>query len=414
MSAEEADLPAWRREKIFPEKPGEGAYGLVGEKSQAYAFATFEELEAHLGKEEVEVGLIWTPERERCFPPEEEPQLLEILRRRKVGRFKGDLRRSLVMGGLFALPLLYGVVMGGFSWKALQSQQFGFMAVLWLMFGAIPAYEAWKRLRRARVLDSANLGQEAQEVRFEIWLLRQSVGVTKLLIGMLLGVYLVQVLIGYEYMKALLGALLAPKEQFGRGFIEAGVPAAGLIKENGYFAGEWWRLFTGPMMHANLLHIGMNGLALLYLGRRTEVLAGWPHLVLVYLFALLGGSLASTYGFPDAPAVGASGAILGLLGFLLVFEFLHGRLVPKRATRRLYAGLILTFVVGAVGYRFIDNWAHGGGLVAGMIYAAVVFPKSSSPHRPRPTRLDVVAGGASLLLIVSFALLGVLLMKGSG
>ena len=108
----------------------------------------------------------------------------------------------------------------------------------------------------------------------------------------------------------------------------------------------------------------------------------------------------------------SSGGILGLLGFLLVFEFLHGKLVPRRATRRLCAALVFTFVVGFVGYNLIDNWAHGGGLFAGMLYAAIVFPRSSSPHRPRSTLMDRVLGGGAAVVVLAGAFYAVMRMRG--
>jgi membrane associated rhomboid family serine protease len=103
---------------------------------------------------------------------------------------------------------------------------------------------------------------------------------------------------------------------------------------------------------------------------------------------------------------------MGLLGFLLVFETLHRPLVPESSRRRLLAGVLLTGAIGFVFHRFIDNAAHAGGLVAGMIYAALVFPKSSSPHRPRATAADVVLGGGALGLLVSSAVLACLKMLG--
>ena len=182
----------------------------------------------------------------------------------------------------------------------MQSQELGLFSVLWLMFGGIPAYEAWKRKRRAAQLNSENLSGEAQEVRFEIWLRRQSIPLTKILLGAVAGVFLVQILSGPGL----------------------GVQEAGLIKKGsngtGYFYGECWRLLTAPMLHGQLIHIVMNGLGLLYLGRRTEVMAGWAHLALVFLISMLAGGMASAYGLPELPSVGASGGILGLLGFLLV------------------------------------------------------------------------------------------------
>jgi membrane associated rhomboid family serine protease len=98
---------------------------------------------------------------------------------------------------------------------------------------------------------------------------------------------------------------------------------------------------------------------------------------------------------------------MGWLGFLLVFESLHANLVPRRASRRLIAGVLLTGMIGLIGYRFIDNAAHAGGLLAGMLYAAIVFPKSTSPLRPRSTITDRIAGAAALGVLVLSALFAV-------
>ena len=104
---------------------------------------------------------------------------------------------------------------------------------------------------------------------------------------------------------------------------------------------------------------------------------------------------------------------MGLLGFLLVFETLHVRLVPRPTRRRLGAALLVTFVIGFIGYRFIDNFAHAGGLVAGVLYAGIVFPKSRSARRPRANRADIFAGGVALAVLTGSALFAVTLMLAS-
>jgi membrane associated rhomboid family serine protease len=129
------------------------------------------------------------------------------------------------------------------------------------------------------------------------------------------------------------------------------------------------------------------------------VFARWPHLPLVFLLAAVVGGEASVR-FVAATSVGASGGLMGWLGFLIVFETLHGKLVPWSARRRLAAGVVLTAVIGLLGYRFIDNAAHLGGLLAGMTYAVIVFPKSSSPRRPCSTLTDRLAGSAALGVLV--------------
>jgi membrane associated rhomboid family serine protease len=143
----------------------------------------------------------------------------------------------------------------------------------------------------------------------------------------------------------------------------------------------------------------MNASAFLYLGKRLEVFARWPHLVLVFFFSASVGGEASAR-LLEAPSVGASGGLMGWLGFLLVFETLHQSLVPRRARRRLAAGVILTALIGLIGYRYIDNAAHAGGLLAGMLYAIIVFPPSSSPVRPRANMTDRIAGASALLILM--------------
>jgi membrane associated rhomboid family serine protease len=103
---------------------------------------------------------------------------------------------------------------------------------------------------------------------------------------------------------------------------------------------------------------------------------------------------------------------MGWLGFLLVFETLHSALVPRSAKRRLIGGVLMTALIGLVGYRFIDNAAHFGGLLAGMVYAGIVFPKSVSVLRPKINATDRIVGMASLAVIAASAFLAVIRMMG--
>ena len=189
------------------------------------------------------------------------------------------------------------------------------------------------------------------------------------------------------------------------------VDRAGLTKTGGR-PEDWWRLLSGPFLHGHWLHWLMNASALAYLGKRVEVFARWPHMALVLLLSMWIGGEASARFMDRLPSVGISGGLMGLLGFLLVFESMHRRLVPESARRRLLVAIVVTGVLGYLFRHIIDNAAHAGGLVGGMIYAAVVFPPSSSPHRPRTTSADLVFGGAALGLLSASALLACVKMLG--
>ncbi len=83
--------------------------------------------------------------------------------------------------------------------------------------------------------------------------------------------------------------------------------------------GEWWRLLTGGFLHGGILHLGLNMYALWFLGQLLEPALGRVQFALLYVVSLLGGSFGVMLLSPDAPTVGASGAIFGLLGAALVF-----------------------------------------------------------------------------------------------
>lgn len=261
------------------------------------------------------------------------------------------------------------------------SMSVGITLLMFLIFAFIPWYQARKRLREFEQWTAEDVTTVVPALRFETWLHAQKAPVTRLLL----------VLIGLVGL-----AQLLPGDS---------LHAAGLVKP-AYHQGQWWRLLTAPFLHGHPLHFLMNAAALVYLGKRVEVFARWPHVPLVFLFsACIGGELSAR--FIAATSVGASGGLMGLLGFLLVFESLHSRLVPRSARRRLLAGVLLTALIGLVGYRFIDNAAHAGGLLAGMFYAIVVFPKSASSYRPNTTIIDRVAGFGALVLLVLAALFAV-------
>ncbi|HEY0106713.1 MAG TPA: rhomboid family intramembrane serine protease, partial [Rhizomicrobium sp.] len=79
--------------------------------------------------------------------------------------------------------------------------------------------------------------------------------------------------------------------------------------------GEWWRVFTAPMLHANLSHLLSNAAVFAIVGFMLEPLVGSRWFAALYAVGGLGGALcALLLDPPDIPAVGASGAIMGVLG----------------------------------------------------------------------------------------------------
>lgn len=133
---------------------------------------------------------------------------------------------------------------------------------------------------------------------------------------------------------------------------------------------EWYRLITVALTHAGLLHLGFNMYALLVLGNPLEAAFGARKLLLVFFFSLLTGSLTSAY-FASATSysVGASGAIFGLFGAMVIVGNRIGAEV-----RSMYVIIGINFAIGfALGG--IDWKAHLGGLIGGLISAKFVLNK---------------------------------------
>jgi rhomboid protease GluP len=141
-------------------------------------------------------------------------------------------------------------------------------------------------------------------------------------------------------------------------------------------AGETWRLVTAILIHNGVLHLGINSYALHIIGTETERFYGRVRTLILYLLAGTGSVIAS-YLADGRLAVGASGAIFGLVGALAVF-FLRNRRLFGAMGRRVLGNLALIVLLNLVfglAVAGIDNWAHMGGLAAGLLLAWALAPR---------------------------------------
>ena len=142
---------------------------------------------------------------------------------------------------------------------------------------------------------------------------------------------------------------------------------------------EYWRLFAAMFLHAGWLHWAANTWALYQLGTLYEVLFGSPRFAIIYVVSGLCASLSSAY-FSHQVAVGASGAIFGILGAFIFSLLRSPQYRHQRWTRSLVSQIVFWILVNiAIGFsvRFIDNAAHLGGLVTGLLLGFL-------PHRVPP------------------------------
>lgn len=165
--------------------------------------------------------------------------------------------------------------------------------------------------------------------------------------------------------------------------------------------GQYWRLFSAMFLHAGLLHIGFNAYALWLFGSMIETNLGRTQMVLVYVVS---GFLASAASYAFGPAetvgVGASGAIFGIFGAFIAYNYRRRHLALASANLRWAATLLLLNLFLAFGFGGRIDWrAHLGGLIAGLAAGAV-----AEGWGPRSQRRLVQVGGFVALVALGVAL----------
>jgi rhomboid protease GluP len=148
--------------------------------------------------------------------------------------------------------------------------------------------------------------------------------------------------------------------------------------------GEWWRLITPMFLHSPgfLLHIVMNSVVLMAFGSQVEQAFGTVRFVAIYLITGFVASATSyAFGACNILGVGASGAIAGTIGVLLVYLYRRRRSQFVRSYMNQLIGLIVLNAVLGLMLQGIDNYAHGGGLAAGIALGALI-DRTDEPPSP--------------------------------
>jgi membrane associated rhomboid family serine protease len=159
-------------------------------------------------------------------------------------------------------------------------------------------------------------------------------------------------------------------------------------------SGEWWQLVTSGFLHGGVAHIAMNMLSLYLIGVGLERFLGAARFIALYGLSLLGGSVAVyLLTEPNSLTVGASGAIFGLLGALLVI-YKRLRLDLRQLGVILALNAFITFTVSSISWQ-----GHLGGFVVGAVVGAAMV------YAPQKNRVAVQVGVCAGVLVVLLALI---------
>ncbi len=210
--------------------------------------------------------------------------------------------------------------------------------------------------------------------------------VTFTLIGLNVGTYLLQLLLGGQL------------NGTGNWIYEHGVLVSRALGSDGQLIGvaegEWWRLITAAFLHYGIIHLGLNMLVLWFIGPALEDYFGHGRYLLVYVVSGLAGSAGALVWSPNALTVGASGAIWGLMGAALILEWRRVYVFGGQALGLVVLNLALTFLIPG-----ISIGGHIGGLIGGGAAALVFLTLRRSPA----LATLAVAGVGVLSVAVSLA-----------
>ena len=173
----------------------------------------------------------------------------------------------------------------------------------------------------------------------------------------------------------LISAMFIVEMFFTAHYGEKAIIILGAKWNEGITNGEYWRFFTCAFLHGGLMHLFLNLAGLYIFGKELESIYGSIKFLFICLLTSWGSTLAS-YTFSSGIAIGASGIVFGIIGSLISFYFTQKGKVTGAdyKFKSMYTLVIINLILGFMMPR-IDNSAHIGGIVTGLLSGWVLSPK---------------------------------------
>ncbi|MGI8787707.1 MAG: rhomboid family intramembrane serine protease [Pyrinomonadaceae bacterium] len=190
---------------------------------------------------------------------------------------------------------------------------------------------------------------------------------------------------------------------------EKSILLAGFVKQ-AFADGQHWRILTGAALHGGAIHLLFNCYALYILGKLIETLSNRAHLAIVFLLAALGGGVLSLIFLPEGTSVGASGGIVGFLGYLATYGFIRRKLLSNAFLKSMLFNIGFIALYGIFLNQTIDNFGHLGGLIVGAIYGFIQIPKDLHKDPREAGKFAEIGGLAALGIFIAVCLFSILLI----
>ena len=130
----------------------------------------------------------------------------------------------------------------------------------------------------------------------------------------------------------------------------------------------------------------------------------------MFLLSAIGGGLLSLAFHPEGISIGASGGIVGLLGYLVVYAFRRRQFISPEFRKSLLINIAFILVFGLVLYQVIDNYGHIGGLLTGIVYGLIQIPSNEYVNPRDASKAMKILGAAALGVYVIATLFSIYLL----
>jgi len=367
----------WMQSDFFPPAPSIGVAGVFDHGQPVPC-----QFETSLsGKVMNGADLVWSSASDRVVVPAELPELRHALLLRMRHRLKSQIGLPVVNSAIWLSLALYLAMNRDLDGLA-RWQQYLFIGVA---LGLFPLGSTLWELWRHRSLESVDWAARIQHDRFVAWMAQRRGKTAYFIASGLLLVFMVQ-----------FATDVAANAAAGRSFLAAGA------RRDLVLGGEPWRLLTAGLLHGGVMHLIFNATALLALARQVEAIGGRWRLLAVFAASIVGGFVASIAWQAEKVAVGASGGLFGLMGWLLVIAWRGRATFPSRWWRSIAFLVALNGALGWMARAFIDNAAHGGGLAIGIV--AALLTRLDDARMPAGSTSSVrTAGWLAALALVGAA-----------
>ncbi len=179
-----------------------------------------------------------------------------------------------------------------------------------------------------------------------------------------------------------------------------------------FVEGQYWRILTGAALHGGAVHLLLNCYALYVLGKLIETLSNRAHLAIIFLLSAIGGGVLSLIFLPDGVSVGASGGIVGFLGYLAVYGFLRRKLLSDAFLKNMLFNIGFIALYGIFLNHHFDNYVNLGWLIVGAVYGFIQIPKDLYKDPREVGKATEIAGLAALGIFLAVCVFSVLLIFG--